>query len=58
MLFRSTNLKWVDGDWKISGTGQAEAPTTLPQEPVTEPDDEVSTLVGTHTQWENYEDAS
>ena len=54
----TTNLKWVDGDWKISGTGQAEAPTTLPQEPVTEPDDEVSTLVGTHTQWENYEDAS
>ena len=54
----STTLAWADGDWKISGTGQAEAPTTLPEEPVTEPDDEVSTLVGTHTQWENYEDAS
>lgn len=53
----STTLAWADGDWKISGTGQAEAPTTLPEEPVTEPDDEVSTLVGTHTQWENYEDA-
>jgi hypothetical protein len=53
----TTNLTWADGDWKINGTGKAEAPTTLPEEPVTEPDDEVSTLVGTHTQWENYEDA-
>lgn len=54
----STSLTWADGDWKISGTGQAEAPTPLPEEPVTEPDDEVLTLVGTHTQWENYEPAS
>lgn len=53
----STSLTWADDDWKISGTDQAEAPTPLPEDPVTEPDDEVSTLVGTHTQWENYEDA-
>lgn len=54
----STQLTWADDDWKVSGIGEAEAPTTLPEEPVTAPDDEVSTLVGTHTQWENYEDAS
>ncbi len=53
----STTLAWEDDDWKIAGTARGEAPTTLPEEPVTEPDDEVSTLVGTHTQWENYEDA-
>lgn len=54
----STSLKWVEGDWKMSGDGSVESPTALPEEPVTEPDDEVSTLVGTHTQWENYEPAS
>ena len=53
----STELTWADGDWKVSGAGEADSPTPLPEDPVTEPDDEVSTLVGTHTQWENYEDA-
>lgn len=51
-----TDLTWADGDWKISGGRPGESPTPLPQEPRTEPDEEVYTLIGTHTQWENYVD--
>lgn len=54
----STSLTWVDNDWKISDTAPGESPTTLPPDPATTPDKQVLTLIGTHTQWENYEDAS
>lgn len=50
-------MVWQDGDWKIAGTTDVEAPMPLPKAQVTEPDPQVVKLVGTQSQWENYTNA-
>ncbi|MGP5099061.1 hypothetical protein ACTXPC_15530 [Brachybacterium alimentarium] len=53
----TVELEWTDGDWKRSGGGTGDAPATLPSDAVSEPDEQVLTQLGTHSQWENYENA-
>lgn len=54
----STELEWIDGDWKEVGGGtEVQSPTTFPEEPVSEPDATVLRDIGFQTQWENYVNA-
>lgn len=53
----TVEVEWVDGDWKRSGGNTGDAPASLPTDAVSEPDEQVLTQLGTHSQWENYENA-
>ena len=53
----AVQLEWIDGDWKYAGGSSTEAPAALPDDAVSEPDEQVVTQLGTHSQWEYYENA-